>query len=124
MTVGIPAALAPPIAMTVETKNVLFDFGALLKSNYSAGTTIIAIDFINVTVLSGNDPTPQSRIIGAGIITSSQWNGIANGAVVAWFGTMLAPVVYLLQCVVSLSDGRSHPSIEVQMTCYNPNGGA
>lgn len=121
MTAGIPAALSPAIAMVVETKNVLFDFGALLKTNYSAGTTIIAIDEINVTVLNGADPTPQSRLIGAGIITSSEFNGIANGAVVAWFGTMLAPVTYLLQCVVSLSDGRSHPSIEVRMTCYNPN---
>ena len=124
MTVGIPKILKPDIASTVETKNVLFDFGALLASDYAAGTIISSIVEINVTVAPGSaaqDPTPQSRMIGSAIIVTSEYNSIANGAVVAWFGTMIGNVTYLLQCVVALSDGISQPTIEVKLQCYNPN---
>lgn len=127
MTVGIPALLKPNIAQLVETKNVLFDFGALLASDYAAGTIIASIVEINVTVAPGSaaiDPTPQSRLIGMPIIVTSEFNSIANGAVVAWFGTMIGAVTYLLQCVVMLSDGISQPTIEVKLVCYNPNAGS
>lgn len=123
MAQGLPAELSPPIAATVEEEPILFDFGPLLNANYGTGTYITAVDAINVTAVvnSLSDPTPQSRLLVAGeIVPSQRVPSILNGAVVAWFGTMIGNVTYQLQCIVSLSDGKSHPSIEVRLPCYSP----
>lgn len=119
MAAGNPRVLSPPIADEVEIDAVTFDFGTLLTQDYS-GTSITAIDAINVTCVVGVDPDPSSRKIGEAIIVQSPSEpAVAEGAVVAWFGTMIGGCTYLLQVVVSLSDGISHPSVEVRLPCYS-----
>lgn len=122
MSQGQPFVLDPPIACLVETESVTFDFGNLLASNYASGTYITSVIAINVTVASGVDSNPSSRVQGGPVITASpRTPPLPNAAVVAWFGVMQPGVTYLLQCIVQLSDGISKPSIEVKLPCYDPN---
>lgn len=122
MSQGIPFVLDPPIAAVLETEPVTFDFGNLLASNYASGVYITSVLEIIVTVAAGVDASPSSRLVGGPVITAGQSRTppLANSAVVAWFGTMVGGVTYLLQCVVQLSDGMSKPSIEVKLPCYDP----
>lgn len=121
MAQGTPNVLQPPIAATAETEPVMFDFGPLLAANYSVGTYITAVNAINVYAVAGSDPDPQSRTIGVPLIVNSVANPeITQGAIVAWFGNMIGDVTYRLQAVAALSDGRSFPSIEVELPCYDP----
>jgi hypothetical protein len=121
MAQGTPNVLQPPIASTVEVEPVMFDFGPLLSANYTSGTYITSVSGINVYVVAGTDPSPQSRTIGVPmIVTSVAVPTATQGAIVAWFGNMLPNVTYRLQAIAALSDGRSFPSIEVELPCYDP----
>ena len=99
--------LEPPIDAVVEIETVTWDFGRVLKP----GVTITAVVSTTASVVSNlstaPDPNPQSRLIGSTQITTSpKVPTMPNAAVMQLFGTAIANVCYLLQCVVTTSDGQ------------------
>ena len=78
---------------------MIFDFGQLTTS------PIWAID-VSVCIESGDDPNPMSRLLSIPVLMASLSTGLANLAVSAKFGDMLADVVYILRCAVQTLDDQ------------------
>lgn len=113
--------LAPPIDDTVEIETVTFDFGRIMDP----GVVITGISALTCvvwkTVLAGAaDQTPQARIIGAPAIVVSPNSCDQRQAVSQLVGTMVAGLVYRLQCVVTTSDGQTL-SLWSHLACESPN---
>lgn len=83
-----------------EMRWVGFDFSAACAQN----VTITSFN-ITVQVLSGYDPTPAARIIGAGILVTGRSQRGAT-QVNQLFGNMLGGVIYVVFCAALLSDGQ------------------
>jgi hypothetical protein len=114
------ANLLPNIDSTVEIETVTWDYGLILKT----GVTITAVTALTCSVSkpasdTTTDPTPQSRIIGSPQLGPSPNSGGANQAVLCLVGTMIAGVTYLLQCVVTTSDGQTI-SLWQHLGCTQP----
>lgn len=106
--------LTPPIDATVEQETITFDYGRML----AVGVTVSIVS-ISCTVVSGSDVTPSSRLLGVPAVVTSPNSGGASQAVSQLVGTMVAGTVYLLQCVVSTSDGQK-PSLWTHLACQAP----
>jgi hypothetical protein len=123
MSRGNPPNLKPPIAPQ-EIKPVEFDFAPWIETSYDNSLFVASVEAVNITVSeesSADDPDPQSRLQGMpAIVPSTSQPSITAGAIAAWVGTMLPNVTYVLQGIANMSDGRSKPSIEVTLLCYDP----
>lgn len=110
-----PAILEPPIDAVVEIETVTFDYGLILKS----GITITAVSDIAISVVLGSDSSPTSRLVGSSQIMSSPTSKGAKQAVGQLVGTMIAGATYLIQCVVTTSDGQTL-SLYARLACVQP----
>lgn len=99
--------LQPSIDAVIEIETVTFDFGRLLTPD-AIITGIISVTCQISQSLSDTitDPAPQSRAIGAAVITTSPSTGLANQAVSQLVGTMIGGITYELQCVAATSNGQ------------------
>jgi len=100
-----------------EQEFVTFDFAPGL----SPGVIINSVVVVKCTVVSGTDPNPQSRVLGAPSIVASPATGAAKVAVEQLVGNMLAGVTYQLQAVVSCSDNQQL-SLRWNLPCSQPPG--
>lgn len=120
MAAGNPSIFLPAIAANVEVEPFLFDFGSNLAGS---GGSILSVDAVNITPVVGVDSDAASRIqAGPEIVPSLSNPEMLAAAVVVWIGKCLGDVTYLIQVVVSSSDGNAHPAIEARLPCYNPTG--
>jgi len=100
--------LQPPIDAVVEVETVTFDYGLIIDSDDGVTITgVITLTALVSTLSTVGDATPQSRIIGAPQIVKSPATGANAAAVSVLFGTAVAGVTYLLQCVATTSDGQT-----------------
>jgi hypothetical protein len=112
------ADLTPPIDSTVEQESIGFDFGLIL----GPGVSISAVVSLTCTVDPGSpvsDATPSIRLIGSSFLIPSNQTTAPAAAVAQMIGSMVAGVIYLLQCVVLTSDGQ-RLSLWTRMPCISP----
>lgn len=108
--------LQPTIDSTVEIETVTFDYGLML----TPGVIIEEVLDLTISVVSGSDRAPASRLIGTSSIVSSPNSKRASQAVSQLVGQMIANSVYRLQCVATTSDGQTL-SLWTHLTCIQPN---
>lgn len=101
-----------------EKITVTFDFAGVIKQGETlSGTPTIICT--NATSTLVQDPTPAVRLIGAAVIGPSPTTGAANTAVLQQIGTMVADVVYVLQCIAT--DTPDTPSLWARIPCIQPS---
>ena len=106
--------LSPPID-PAEEEYVYFDFAPAL----SPGVAIGFIVEVLCAVVSGADPSPQSRLLGSPSIIRSPSTDAPATAVRQKVGGMLAGTLYQIQCVVNCSDDEVL-SWRVNLPCSQP----
>lgn len=109
-----------PIDSSVEERILTFDFG----TNIPAGIRINAVVSLTCSAVNGIDPDAQGRVLTLPAIVDAApppfGSGVASGAVSVLVGNMIAGVTYLLQCVVTTSDGQE-PSLWQHLNCVEPS---
>jgi hypothetical protein len=113
--------LQPPIDAVVEEETVTFDYGLILAATASITAVVSMTCAISQSTSDEiTDPTPQNRIIGPSFIATSPNSGLPNQAVSQLVGTMIGGIVYILECVVTTSDGQTL-SLWTHITCQTPS---
>lgn len=108
--------LSPPIDSSVELLTLGFDFGPV----FGPGEVIASIISLTCSVYDGTDGNPASRLIGSPSIIPSPRTQVASGAIKYQVGSMLAGVIYRLQCVV-LTTASNELSLWTHFACTQPN---
>lgn len=127
--------IVPPVDPG-EIVTVTFDFGYLLAQAIPVGGTLPippstqpppAVQIANIAplnpftcaVVTGSDPSPQTRIIGSSLVIPSPTTGTPAGAVTQQFGNMLGGVKYRIACFVVFTNGDTQ-DIWGHITCKQP----
>jgi hypothetical protein len=97
-----------PVVDPTEIVPLEFDFSGLLKSYPSA---IITGQRIGISVVSGVDDDPASRLYGAPVVSGL--------LITQWFRPLPAGVKYRITCNVDVSNTNYKPTIAIELTVEN-----
>ena len=102
----MPALMSlPPIDAVIQKQTIALDFGQFLPS----GVVLTGTPTVTLSVVSGVDATPSSRLSGLpkiGTVAPQQGgSGVANTAILQQLVGLLGGVTYLVTAYCTRSDG-------------------
>lgn len=110
--------LTPSIDAVVEQETIGFDYGPLLED----GVKIQSVLQMTVVVeenSTANDSDPNSRLLTLPQVIPSKATGAVECGVGVLFGTAIADVTYVIQCVVVTTDNQ-RLSLWTRFLCMAP----
>ena len=116
---SMPYARTLPSVLPNQEQTVAIDFGEALP----AGVTLTGMPIVTISLASGNDPNPQSRLLRAGAVGTAPkaigGTGVTNAAVLFQVGTCVPGAIYIVDVVCARTDSDVAES-STRLSCIPP----